>query len=97
VQGQLQGSFGWFELYLGLLIALIVVGAASYAAYLWRERRRKRDEFRTAHNLEHNIDPRFLARLLGEVGSYLGPSFKILLPRTMVSFSLCTHIKYYQC
>lgn len=59
--------FGWFEMWLGLLMALMLVGALCYVGWAWNERKRKRDEFRTAHNLEHNIEPRFLARLLGEV------------------------------
>ncbi|BDA51337.1 Synaptotagmin-2 [Coccomyxa sp. Obi] len=66
VQEKLQSGFHWFEMYIGVLIALLMVGAAGYVAYLWNERKRKRDEFRTAHNLEANIEPRYLARLLGQ-------------------------------
>ena len=68
--------FGWFEMWLGLLMALMLVGALGYMGWAWNERKRKRDEFRTAHNLEHNIEPRFLARLLGEVRSTFLLHFK---------------------
>lgn len=67
MQEKLQGGFHWFEMYIGVLMALLMVGAAGYVAYLWNERNRKRDEFRTAHNLEANVEPRYLARLLGQV------------------------------
>ncbi|EIE19981.1 hypothetical protein COCSUDRAFT_44371 [Coccomyxa subellipsoidea C-169] len=53
-------------MWLGLLMALLLVGALGYVGWAWNERKRKRDEFRTAHNLEHNIEPRCLARILGE-------------------------------
>lgn len=54
-------------MWLGLLMALLLIGALGYVGWAWNERKRKRDEFRTAHNLEHNIEPRCLARILGEV------------------------------
>lgn len=70
VNDKLHGGFHWFELYLGIALALLLLACAGMLAWEWRERKRKRDEFRTATNLEFNVEPRYLARLLGEVGPF---------------------------
>jgi hypothetical protein len=67
VNNKLHGNFHWFELYLGIALAMLAVACAAMLAWEWKERKRKRDEFRTATNLEFNVEPRALARLLGEV------------------------------
>lgn len=67
VQQKLRQSFHWFELYLGVVIA--IAATAAIAVLLWEHlrRRRQRDTWRTKDNLEASVDGSFLARLLGDV------------------------------
>lgn len=66
---KMQGTFHWFELYLGILIALLTMAAIAILACKYQQRRQSRDRWRTKDNLEAGVDGKFLARLLGDVSS----------------------------
>lgn len=67
VKQKLQHSFHWFELYLGVLIALIAAAAVGFLIWEYYQKKQRRDRWRTKDNLEANVDGTFLARLLGDV------------------------------
>ena len=72
VQQRLQHSFHWFELYLGILLALISMTTAAILAWERHRRRQSRDRWRTKDNLEASVDGKYLARLLGDVSPFPG-------------------------
>ena len=63
----LRHNFHWFELYLGILVAIVLMGTAALLIWEANQKKHQRDRWRTRDNLEANVDGRVLARLLGDV------------------------------
>ena len=72
VRQKLQHSFHWFELYLGILMTVVVLAGIAMLSWERQRRRQIRERWRTKDNLEANVDGKYLAKLLGDVGPLPG-------------------------
>ena len=67
LERSLRHNFHWFELYLGILVAIVLMATAALLIWEVHQKKHQRDRWRTRDNLEANVDGKVLARLLGDV------------------------------